>query len=134
MSFTTNIVLSISALGLCFLGYKKSKDITANKKQMIGIFCALGGIYMLYLNLSKQANQKKIQSQPQTKPKFIANGLAPREYRKFKLIQKTNISHNTRRYRFALQTPTTILGLPTGKHISFRYFDNNENKSDDDEI
>jgi len=48
------------------------------------------------------------------------------EYRKFKLISKTNVTHNSRIFRFALQTNSTILGLPIGKHISLRFFDNNK--------
>jgi len=35
----------------------------------------------------------------------------------FELVEKENISHDTRRFRFALQTPKHILGLPIGKHI-----------------
>lgn len=35
----------------------------------------------------------------------------------FELIEKEEISHDTRRFRFALQTPKHILGLPIGKHL-----------------
>jgi len=35
----------------------------------------------------------------------------------FQLIEKENISHDTRRFRFALQTSKHILGLPIGQHI-----------------
>ncbi|XP_069133885.1 NADH-cytochrome b5 reductase 3-like isoform X2 [Argopecten irradians] len=34
-----------------------------------------------------------------------------------KLIDKEEISHDTRRFRFALPTPEHILGLPVGQHI-----------------
>ncbi|CAL1535563.1 unnamed protein product, partial [Lymnaea stagnalis] len=34
-----------------------------------------------------------------------------------KLIDKENISHDTRKFRFALPTPDHILGLPIGQHI-----------------
>ena len=61
---------------------------------------------------------------PETRPK----GLNQREYQKYKLTKITEINHNTKIFRFALQTPTTILGLPTGNHISFRYFDNNNDE------
>lgn len=37
--------------------------------------------------------------------------------RPMKLIEKEEISHDTRRFRFALQTPEHILGLPIGQHI-----------------
>lgn len=59
-------------------------------------------------------------------PKVALN---PDEYRKFQLISKTIVTHNTRIFRFALQTKTTTLGLPIGKHISVRFFD--ENKIED---
>lgn len=35
----------------------------------------------------------------------------------FKLIEKHIVSHDTRRFRFALQSPEHILGLPVGKHM-----------------
>lgn len=47
----------------------------------------------------------------------------PNEFQPFTLIEKENISHDTRRFTFALQTPKTKLGLPIGQHISFRFTD-----------
>ena len=35
----------------------------------------------------------------------------------FKLIEKEEVSHDTRRFRFALQTPEHVLGLPVGQHM-----------------
>ena len=35
----------------------------------------------------------------------------------FEMIEKEAISHDTRRFRFALQTPDHVLGLPVGKHM-----------------
>lgn len=35
----------------------------------------------------------------------------------FEMIEKEAISHDTRRFRFALQTPNHVLGLPVGKHM-----------------
>eukprot|EP00054_Salpingoeca_dolichothecata_P038159 m.13065 g.13065 ORF g.13065 m.13065 type:complete len:312 (+) comp8273_c0_seq1:136-1071(+) len=35
----------------------------------------------------------------------------------FPLIKKENISHDTRRFTFELQSPEHILGLPVGKHM-----------------
>lgn len=45
------------------------------------------------------------------------------DFKPFKLINKENVSHDTRRFTFALQTPTTKLGLPIGQHISLRFTD-----------
>lgn len=51
--------------------------------------------------------------------------LHPTEFRKFKLIEKENVSHNTRRFTFALQTEDTRLGLPIGTHATLRFTDAN---------
>lgn len=44
--------------------------------------------------------------------------LKPNEFQEFELQEKTILSHNTAIYRFKLPTPTDILGLPIGQHIS----------------
>ena len=44
--------------------------------------------------------------------------LEPTTCQEFPLTEKTVLSHNTAIYRFKLPSPTSILGLPTGQHIS----------------
>lgn len=44
--------------------------------------------------------------------------LDPENWKKFKLVQRTQLSHNVAKFRFALPTPTSVLGLPIGQHIS----------------
>jgi len=44
------------------------------------------------------------------------------EFKPFPLIRKTVLSHDTAEYVFGLPTPESILGLPTGQHISLRFF------------
>ncbi|KAK4992574.1 NADH-cytochrome b5 reductase [Elasticomyces elasticus] len=44
--------------------------------------------------------------------------LDPTTFQSFPLTEKTILSHNTAIYRFALPSPTSILGLPIGQHIS----------------
>jgi cytochrome-b5 reductase len=44
--------------------------------------------------------------------------LKPDVFQEFELREKTVISHNVAIYRFALPSPTAILGLPIGQHIS----------------
>lgn len=39
------------------------------------------------------------------------------------LIEKESLSHDTRRFRFALPSDKHVLGLPVGQHISLRYTD-----------
>ena len=43
--------------------------------------------------------------------------LDPKKKIPFKLIEKEHISHDTRRFRFALQSSEHILGLPIGNHL-----------------
>ncbi|CAM0954926.1 unnamed protein product [Alopecurus aequalis] len=41
-------------------------------------------------------------------------------FKEFKLVEKRQISHNVAKFKFALPTPTSVLGLPIGQHISCR--------------
>ncbi|CAI7881780.1 unnamed protein product [Closterium sp. NIES-54] len=43
--------------------------------------------------------------------------LHPEEWRKFQIIDRTNITHNVVKFTFSLQTPDTVLGLPIGQHV-----------------
>ncbi|KJE89688.1 diaphorase [Capsaspora owczarzaki ATCC 30864] len=55
-------------------------------------------------------------------PRVTAEGrliaLDPENKIAFKLVKKEHISHDTRRFRFALQSPEHVLGLPIGKHMN----------------
>lgn len=46
-----------------------------------------------------------------------AIALNPRKKQKFRLIEKRELSHNVRLFRFELQSPEHKLGLPCGKHV-----------------
>ncbi|XAR52277.1 Cytochrome-b5 reductase [Bertholletia excelsa] len=46
--------------------------------------------------------------------------LDPENFKEFKLVKRTQLSHNVAKFRFALPTPTSILGLPIGQHMSCR--------------
>ncbi|XP_062113736.1 NADH--cytochrome b5 reductase 1 [Humulus lupulus] len=46
--------------------------------------------------------------------------LDPENFRDFKLVKRTQLSHNVAKFTFELPTPTSILGLPIGQHISCR--------------
>ncbi|CAL4953953.1 unnamed protein product [Urochloa decumbens] len=46
--------------------------------------------------------------------------LDPENFKKFKLVEKKQISHNVAKFKFALPSPTSVLGLPVGQHISCR--------------
>ncbi|MED6181075.1 NADH-cytochrome b5 reductase [Stylosanthes scabra] len=46
--------------------------------------------------------------------------LDPNNFKEFELIKKTQLSHNSARFKFALPTPNSVLGLPVGKNILAR--------------
>ncbi|PON85926.1 NADH:cytochrome b5 reductase (CBR) [Trema orientale] len=46
--------------------------------------------------------------------------LDPENFKNFKLVKRTQLSHNVAKFTFELPTPTSILGLPIGQHISCR--------------
>ncbi|XP_008808079.1 NADH--cytochrome b5 reductase 1-like [Phoenix dactylifera] len=46
--------------------------------------------------------------------------LDPENFKDFKLVEKKQLSHNVAKFRFTLPTPTSVLGLPIGQHISCR--------------
>ncbi|KAH7162622.1 hypothetical protein B0J13DRAFT_669305 [Dactylonectria estremocensis] len=48
----------------------------------------------------------------------IKKVLKPDVFQEFELQEKTIISHNVAIYRFKLENPSSILGLPIGQHIS----------------
>ena len=56
-------------------------------------------------------------AQPSTDDAAPSTALDPRRKVALPLVSKTVLSANTRLFRFALATPTTVLGLPVGKHI-----------------
>ncbi|RWR74864.1 NADH--cytochrome b5 reductase 1 [Cinnamomum micranthum f. kanehirae] len=46
--------------------------------------------------------------------------LDPENFKEFKLVKRTQLSHNVAKFQFALPSPTSVLGLPIGQHISCR--------------
>ncbi|GAB4836196.1 NADH-cytochrome b5 reductase [Ancistrocladus abbreviatus] len=46
--------------------------------------------------------------------------LDPNQFKLFRLAKRTQLSHNTARFRFALPRPSSVLGLPVGQHIRCR--------------
>ncbi|GMH09655.1 hypothetical protein Nepgr_011496 [Nepenthes gracilis] len=46
--------------------------------------------------------------------------LDPENFKEFELVKRTQLSHNVAKFTFALPTPTSVLGLPIGQHISCR--------------
>lgn len=46
--------------------------------------------------------------------------LDPQNFREFELVKRTQLSHNVAKFKFALPTPMSVLGLPIGQHMSCR--------------
>jgi len=85
------------------------------------VLCALGvAAAVVFVCVLKRVNRKP-KSDSSTQTPSVA--IAEREYRPFKLVKKTDVSHNTIQFRFALQTASTRLGLPVGKHFLLRFND-----------
>lgn len=61
-----------------------------------------------------------LQNVPNT-PCVFLGCLDPEKFKEFKLVKRTQLSHNVAKFKFALPTPTSVLGLPIGQHISCRF-------------
>ncbi|KAK2638383.1 hypothetical protein Ddye_026178 [Dipteronia dyeriana] len=46
--------------------------------------------------------------------------LDPENFKEFKLVKRGQLSHNVAKFKFELPTPTSVLGLPIGQHMSCR--------------
>ncbi|CAO2825090.1 unnamed protein product [Amaranthus hypochondriacus] len=93
-----------------------SLQIQSHRKEMIGIAVALVAVGVgtsFYFYLSKKSKFK---------PKCC---LDPENFKEFKLVTRTQLSHNVAKFKFALPTPDSVLGLPIGQHISCRGKDAN---------
>ncbi|XP_059652858.1 NADH--cytochrome b5 reductase 1-like isoform X2 [Cornus florida] len=78
------------------------------KALCVGISLVSIGITAAYIYFRKKAKAK-------------AKGcLDPQIFKEFKLVKRTQLSHNSAKFRFALPTPTSVLGLPTGYFIRCR--------------
>ncbi|XP_073305218.1 NADH--cytochrome b5 reductase 1-like [Primulina huaijiensis] len=78
---------------------------TSEGQLFVGVAVGLVAVGVAYFLLSPK------------KPKVC---LDPDKFKEFKLVKKTQISHNVATFKFALPSPTSVMGLPIGKHISCR--------------
>lgn len=54
---------------------------------------------------------------PTVPEQTVPVALNPKKRLRFKLVEKHNLSHNVRRFRFALPSQQHKFGLPVGKHV-----------------
>lgn len=95
-------------------------NLQSHRKEMLGIAVALVSIGVgtaCYFYLSNKSKSKS-----KSKSKCC---LDPEMFKEFKLVKRTELSHNVAKFRFALPTPNSVLGLPIGQHISCRGKDAN---------
>ncbi|KAI6676692.1 hypothetical protein NL676_037488 [Syzygium grande] len=69
----------------------------------IGVALALGVIFISGVYIFKRRRSRGC--------------LDPTKFKEFRLIKKTPIGPNSARFKFALPTPTSVLGLPVGQHV-----------------
>ncbi|KAI3917045.1 hypothetical protein MKX01_003494 [Papaver californicum] len=73
--------------------------------ELVGVAVALVAVGAAYILLSSKKSKAC---------------LDPENFREFKCVKRTQLSHNVAKFKFALPTPTSVLGLPIGQHISCR--------------
>ncbi|PIA53273.1 hypothetical protein AQUCO_00900094v1 [Aquilegia coerulea] len=76
-------------------------EIVSIAVAVVAVAVAVGTTY--YLNISKKKSKKDSE-----------------QFKEFKLVERIQLSHNVAKFKFALPTPTSVLGLPIGQHISCR--------------
>ncbi|XP_021720626.1 NADH--cytochrome b5 reductase 1-like [Chenopodium quinoa] len=91
-------------------------SLQSHRNEIIGISVALaaigvGSAYYFYLSNKSESKLKSC--------------LDPETFKEFKLVKRTELSHNVAKFRFALPSSDSVLGLPIGQHISCRGKDAN---------
>ncbi|RLN98724.1 hypothetical protein BBJ28_00009345, partial [Nothophytophthora sp. Chile5] len=84
---------------------------------LLGVVLVAGTTLLLLLSSLQPRAKALVTLQPPTE----VGGSPPTVH--LPLVEKEALSHDTRRFRFALPSPQHALGLPVGQHISLRYTD-----------
>jgi len=81
-------------------------DFDQNRKLLIAVSAVAITVALGFISyiLKKRKPEEKV-------------ALDPKKKIPFKLIEKEEVSHDTRRFRFALQSEEHVLGLPVGQHM-----------------
>lgn len=93
-------------------------NLQSHKKEILGVTVALVSVGVATAYYYYYLSNKK------SKPKSICC-LDPETFKEFKLVKRTELSHNVAKFRFDLPTPDSVLGLPIGQHIICRGKDDN---------
>ncbi|KAK3387850.1 hypothetical protein B0H63DRAFT_542317, partial [Podospora didyma] len=92
------------------------------------IASVLGGVAVKQLSkathikhgFAQFAPHKKSVRPPQPDVNALRGFLDPKTYQSLPLVRKDEVAPNVFRLLFALPTPQTVLGLPTGQHVAIR--------------
>jgi len=87
---------------------------------MANQFLLLGVVVVVLVLLAVYAMTKKRGSSAQVEAEVA---LKEAQYQPFKLIQRTQVTHNTIIFRFQLAHPKQRVGLPVGKHMLLKFID-----------
>ncbi|TGZ77670.1 putative cytochrome b5 reductase [Ascodesmis nigricans] len=97
----------------------------------IVVFSAFGVWLQHALEVNKEFTsfppRRKSSYREKQKEEQESGVLHPKDFRPFTLAKKEKLSPNVYRFTFSLPTPTTLLNLPTGQHISLRAGINGQN-------
>ncbi|KAM9469896.1 LOW QUALITY PROTEIN: NADH-cytochrome b5 reductase 2 [Clarias gariepinus] len=77
---------------------------------LIGLVAVLAAVIYLFLNAGNSKRSKKASKGPKTLQDPNVKYSLP-------LIEKEDISHDTKRFRFRLPSSLHVLGLPVGQHV-----------------
>ncbi|XP_018899632.1 NADH-cytochrome b5 reductase 3 isoform X2 [Bemisia tabaci] len=79
----------------------------------LGVIVTVG--FAISVILSEISKEKRKAAKKAANPKTLTD---PNVKVPLKLVEKHEISHDTRRFRFGLPSPKHVLGLPIGQHLS----------------
>lgn len=101
-------------------------DSVTTPQLLLALFLAIAMLIVtpLYMLFGEKTTFAAIEERKKVKHDFTA--LDSETWIPFKLAEIEIISHDVRRFRFNLQSPKHVLGLPIGQHISLKYIDKDE--------
>lgn len=94
----------------CFL-------LRQNYAVLFGVAAACGLAILVAYHLRSSRKPKPRPKPPPKKVRLAPVALDKDQKIPFKLVKKEEVSHDTRKFRFELQSPRHVLGLPVGNHM-----------------
>lgn len=94
--------------------------------QIIPIAFSVGAILLGAIFLNLFLTKKKKEGNGKHKSNKLKTLVEPNEKYLLPLVEKEEISHDTRRFRFGLPSEKHVLGLPVGQHIQLSAMINEE--------